>query len=113
LFDKTIQLAILILDDYISLNQDQVSGHMIFIAQTTLYLAAKLEQHIDTHMSWPDFEMTSRDVASFAVLMRLYGIEADDFGWEFEMSSLEKHICYLCSYKLNHVTPSQVAEELF
>jgi hypothetical protein len=86
---------------------------MIFIAQTTLYMAAKIEQHIDNHMSWPYFELTSRDVPSFAVVMHLVGAEVEDFGWEFEMNSLEKHICYLCSYKLNHVTPSQVAEELF
>jgi hypothetical protein len=57
--------------------------------------------------------MATREVKSFASLMALYGAKPEEFGWEFEMSSLEKHICYLCSYKLNHVTPSQVSEELY
>ena len=86
---------------------------MVFIAQTALYMAAKIEQHIDTQMGWYDFEAASRKVPSFAKLMEFYGAEVDDFCWEFEMNSLEQHICYLCSYKLNHVTPSQVAEELY
>jgi hypothetical protein len=46
-------MAILIFENYTSLNYDQVAGHMIFIAQTALYMSAKLEQHIDTQMDWP------------------------------------------------------------
>jgi hypothetical protein len=36
-------MAILILENYVSLNQDKVAGLMIFVAQTALFMSAKLE----------------------------------------------------------------------
>lgn len=55
---------------------------MIFVGQTALYMAAKLDEHYDAQMGWPAFERATRDVVGFVELMHLYGTTPEEFDWE-------------------------------
>ena len=85
---------------------------MIFVAQVALYMAAKLGEHIDTKFSFAAFEAESRKVPQFALLMSFYGTTVENFEWDFDFYSLEQHICYLGNFRLNFVTPTEVAAGL-
>lgn len=45
----------------------------------------------------------------------MYDIHPEYFHWDenMDMASLERHIMYMCGFKLNYVTPSEVIQQLY
>ena len=76
-----MQTAIMILDEYKSLNQGH-SNMLVFVGQAALYIAGKLEEAVDLRIGWLDFEELSRRVPAFTDLMAVYGATPEDFGWD-------------------------------
>lgn len=97
------------MDAYSSINFE-TKGNLVFVAQTCLYLAGKLEEHLDLQRSWEEFELQSRHLPAFAALMTTYGIGPGDFDWtEGPMVSLERHVITLLGFRLNFVSPSEIS----
>lgn len=99
-------------DKYCSLNLEMVSGSLINVAQTTLYMAAKFDDHMERRLDWADFERKTCGVPSFMELMEFYGESADEFTWEGDMRLVEFHIMNALNFKLKILTPCEVVESL-
>lgn len=103
----TIQLAIALMDRYSQVN-GAVAGVLVFVAQSALYLAGKLSEHLDVPMSFDQLDRCTRETGAFTRLMTFYGHQPEQFAWDFPLSTLENSICNMLRNRLITVTPIEV-----